>query len=92
VIQEAYNVGRPVITADIGGMAEKTLGSKTETQFSVRNPVSLSQVIVKLVEKYNSKDADFQFMIPHVCLLEETAMRHLDQYISPHRDVDFNLW
>jgi glycosyltransferase involved in cell wall biosynthesis len=84
VIQEAYNFGRPVITANIGGMAEKNLGSKAETQFSVRNAVSLSQVVVKLVEKYNSKYADSQFVIPNVCLLEETARQHLNQYVSPY--------
>jgi len=84
VIQEAYNFGRPVITANIGGMAEKNLGNKAETQFSVRNAASLSQVVVKLVEKYNSTDVDSQLVIPNVCLLEETARQQLNQYVSPH--------
>ena len=82
VLQEAYNFGRPVITANIGGMAEKNLGSKTEMQFSVGNAVSLSQVMVKLVEKYHSQCADSQLVIPNVCLLEETALQHLKQYLS----------
>lgn len=49
VIQEAYNHGRPVISADIGGMAEKIIDGKTGYHFRRGSHQSLASVIEKAV-------------------------------------------
>jgi len=51
VIQEAYNHGRPVISADIGGMAEKIVDGETGLHFRKGSSQSLAKTIEKaLVE------------------------------------------
>lgn len=45
VIQEAFMHGRPVICADIGGMAEKVLHERTGLHFRARNAADLARVI-----------------------------------------------
>jgi glycosyltransferase involved in cell wall biosynthesis len=48
VIQEAFFHGRPVITSDIGGMAEKVEGHGGLT-FSVRNPSGLAALMERCI-------------------------------------------
>lgn len=47
VIQESYNHGRPVISADIGGMAEKIIDGETGYHFRKGSHQSLTSVIEK---------------------------------------------
>jgi len=49
VIQEAFQAGRPVICADIGGMAEKVADGVSGLHFRARDPFSLAQVIRRAV-------------------------------------------
>jgi len=47
VIQEAYAVGRPVICANIGGMAEKVRHGQTGLHFRAGDPVDLARVMLE---------------------------------------------
>ena len=49
VIQEAYNHGRPVISADIGGMAEKIIDGETGYHFRRGSHKSLASVVEKAI-------------------------------------------
>jgi glycosyltransferase involved in cell wall biosynthesis len=45
VIQEAFLNGRPIICADIGGMAEKVANGVNGLHFRARDPISLAQTL-----------------------------------------------
>ncbi len=49
VIQEAFAYGRPVISSDIGGMAEKVVDGVNGLNFRAGDPVSLAEAIRKAV-------------------------------------------
>jgi glycosyltransferase involved in cell wall biosynthesis len=49
VIQEALMYGRPIITSDIGGMAEKVRDGVEGLHFTVRDPYSLAETIKRAV-------------------------------------------
>lgn len=49
VIQEAFCLGKPVITANIGGMAEKVRDMVDGLHFEARNALDLSEVLTKAV-------------------------------------------
>lgn len=51
VIQEAFICGRPVITSDVGGMAEKVRPELDGLHFSVGDPQSLSDAIRRAVSE-----------------------------------------
>lgn len=78
VIQEAFFHGRPVITSDIGGMAEKVEGHGGLT-FSVRNPSGLAA----LMERCIGNDALHQGLresMPQPCTAAVCAEQHLQLY------------
>jgi glycosyltransferase involved in cell wall biosynthesis len=45
VIQEAFAHGRPVISSDIGGMAEKVIDGVNGLQFRAGDPISLAKTM-----------------------------------------------
>lgn len=51
VIQEALNHQKPVIVSDIGGMAEKIQHNKTGLHFRAGSPVSLADVLQKVLNE-----------------------------------------
>jgi glycosyltransferase involved in cell wall biosynthesis len=50
VIQEAFQQKVPVITSDIGGMAEKVTHGKDGLHFQARNSVDLSQILIYAID------------------------------------------
>ena len=76
VIQEAYNHGRPVISADIGGMAEKIIDGKTGYHFRRGSYQSLASVIERAV--YMSEWEEMYSNITAPLSIYECAMDHLD--------------
>jgi len=57
VIQEALMYGRPIITSDVGGMAEKVHDGVTGLHFTVRDPYSLADAIRRAVSSPEMWDA-----------------------------------
>jgi glycosyltransferase involved in cell wall biosynthesis len=53
VIQEAFKLGRPIITPDIGGMAEKVKPGKGGLNYRARDSVSLGTIIRRILEEPN---------------------------------------
>lgn len=47
VIQEAFIHGRPVICANIGGMAEKVIHGVNGLHFEARNPIDLGDTLME---------------------------------------------
>ncbi len=56
VIQEAFVAGRPVICANIGGMAEKVTDGVNGLHFEARNPVDLAETLQRIVENPALRD------------------------------------
>lgn len=77
VIQEAYNHGRPVISADIGGMAEKIIDGETGYHFRRGSHQSLAAVIEKAIN--NDDWHQFHEMIRKPLGIEECAEIHLSE-------------
>ena len=50
VIQEAFTHGRPVICANIGGMAEKVRDGIDGLHFEARNPLDLADTLLRAME------------------------------------------
>jgi len=76
VIQEAYNHGRPVISADIGGMAEKIIDGKTGYHFRRGSHQSLASVIEKSVTSGEWDEMHMQITQP--LKIEDCALKHLE--------------
>jgi len=74
VIQEAYNHGRPVISADIGGMAEKIIDGETGYHFRRGSHQSLASVIVKAIT--NSEWEKFHLAIKEPLMINECVIEH----------------
>lgn len=81
VIQEAFKFGRPIITPDIGGMAEKVQPGKGGLNYRARDSVSLSGVITKILNDPNL----FEFLcetLPEYPRSGEITNNHLSLYNS----------
>lgn len=78
VIQEAYKNGRPLIGADIGGMAEKIENNVTGLHFRCRTPIDLAQKIQHIVED-DSKWDEYVKNIQVPITIEECADVHLNE-------------
>ena len=76
VIQEAYNHGRPVISADIGGMAEKIIDGETGYHFRRGSYQSLASVIEKAVCE-GSWDKLYDRIIKPLSI-KECAVKHIE--------------
>lgn len=50
VIQEAFKFGRPIITPDIGGMAEKVKPGFGGLNYRARDSISLKNQVIKIIE------------------------------------------
>ena len=68
VMQEARIAGRPLICANIGGMAEK-IDSRTDLLFPARSPGALADLITKIIR---------QHIKPSPQLLSDLAQARLD--------------
>ena len=77
VIQEAYNHGRPVISADIGGMAEKIIDGETGYHFRRGSHQSLASVIEKSVISDVWEKMHLGIIKP--LRIEECVEMHLDE-------------
>ncbi|WP_430459484.1 glycosyltransferase family 4 protein [Thalassolituus sp. LLYu03] len=76
VIQEAYNHGRPVISADIGGMAEKIIDGVTGYHFRRGSYQSLATVIELAISE--AKWNDFHNNIVRPITISECARAHIE--------------
>lgn len=75
VIQEAYNHGRPVISADIGGMAEKIIDGENGYHFRRGSYQSLASVIEKAITGEQWDMLHKKIVKP--LIIEECAKEHL---------------
>ena len=75
VIQEAYNHGRPVISADIGGMAEKIIDGETGYHFRRGSHQSLAKTIQKSIS-IKQWDVLHNGLVSPL-IIEECALLHL---------------
>lgn len=83
VIQEAYKYGRPIITPDIGGMAEKVKPGVGGLNFRARDSVSLAAAINRIVEKPDLFTQLYERLPPYSELTEITQ-----QHLQLYRAVD----
>lgn len=81
VIQEAYSHRRPVLAANIGGMAEKTAGGTPETQFEARSAHSLAENMVTLARNPNLWEENVK-RIKKPMTVTECAKAHLEWFGS----------
>ncbi len=79
VIQESFKFGRPMIAADIGGMAEKVTDRKDGLHFKARNPRDLADKIALAVTDEALYDRLFDGIVTPLTI-EESAREHLDIY------------
>ena len=86
VIQEAYAHRRPVICADIGGMAEKVTVGQDGFHFQVGNPFDLAALMLRLAGEVGTWER-LQQTIRQPLWIEEWARRHLELY----RDRTFTV-
>ncbi|RJP24291.1 MAG: glycosyltransferase [Candidatus Omnitrophota bacterium] len=75
-IHEAFQAGVPVITADVGGMAEFVCEGGGLT-FRHRDPLSLRAVIQRILQNPEILE-DLQFSIPHV----KSVAQHADELLE----------
>lgn len=79
VIQEAFKFGRPIITPDIGGMAEKVVPGKGGLNYRARDSVSLSAVLRQTI----SCEAIFNDVLmdmPNYPQIFDVVNVHIDLY------------
>jgi glycosyltransferase involved in cell wall biosynthesis len=79
VIQEAYAHGRPVIAADIGGMAEKVRPDAGGLLFRARDPRSLADLMRSAMQDTAQYDAAVA-ALPHPLGLDPWIDAHLGAY------------
>ena len=87
VIQEAFKFGRPVIAADIGGMAEKVTDGKNGLHFRARNPRDLADKITLALTDESLYDRLYDGITAPLSI-EESAKEHLDIYKATS-SIDF---
>ena len=80
VIQEAYNHGRPVISADIGGMAEKIIDGETGYHFRRGSHQSLASVIGVSIDCDQWLDMHSKIVKP--LSISECADKHINLLFS----------
>ena len=85
VIQEAFKFGRPVIAADIGGMAEKVTDNVDGLHFKARNAGDLAEKITLAVSDEGLYDRLFDGIATPLSI-EESAKEHTDIYKSHFKD------
>lgn len=81
VIQEAFMHKRPILTSDIGGMAEKVQNGVTGLHFQVRNEISLAKKMREACETDGLWERLSENIAPRLSL-EECASRHYALYDS----------
>ncbi len=79
VIQEAFKYGRPIITPDIGGMAEKVKPGRGGLNYRARDSVSLAGVIQRVVEEPDLFDR-LHGALPEYSGIGDVTERHLRLY------------
>lgn len=79
VIQEAYKYGRPIITPDIGGMAEKVKPGMGGLHYRARDSVSLASVVQRIIDDPSMFD-DLHRDIPPYPQLGDITEKHLSLY------------
>ncbi|WP_338746428.1 glycosyltransferase family 4 protein [Pseudomonas putida] len=77
VIQEAFIHGRPVICANIGGMAEKVTHGVNGLHFEARNPIDLADTLVEAATSHGLWDT-LQNGIERPISYTECAVEHLE--------------
>ena len=77
VIQEAHLVGKPVLCARIGGMAEKVTEGITGRYFDPSNPSDLARKITEIAENRETIDVDVEPQLERHSLAIE---RHVEIY------------
>lgn len=82
VIQEAYAHGRPVIAADIGGMAEKVREGAGGLRFSARDSRALADVM-RLAMRGSARFDDARSTLPAPLGIEPWIDAHLAAYAEP---------
>ncbi|MCI0590636.1 MAG: glycosyltransferase, partial [Gammaproteobacteria bacterium] len=80
VIQEAMKFGRPVICADIGGMAEKVSDRRNGLHFRARNPFDLAARIEEAATTEGLWDTLYDNTTPALSIAAQT-----DQLMSFYR-------
>jgi glycosyltransferase involved in cell wall biosynthesis len=77
VIQEAHLVGKPVLCARIGGMAEKVSEDINGRYFEPGNPSDLARHLADIAEESDPPDFDVQ---AHIAAHAKAAERHVEIY------------
>jgi len=81
VIQEAFKFGRPIITPDIGGMAEKVVPGKGGLNYRARDSVSLAALLRQTIKSENIfKDA--LIGMPKYPEIGDVVSAHIDLYCA----------
>jgi len=81
VIQEAFMHKRPIITANIGGMAEKVENGVTGLHFTARNEIDLARTIRQACEQEGLWETLMNNISPRLSL-EACAQKHYEIYDS----------
>lgn len=79
VIQEAFKFGRPIITPDIGGMAEKVQPGKGGLNYRARDSVSLGGVIKRILQEPDLFE-ELRSTLPAYPKAWDVTDKHLDLY------------
>jgi glycosyltransferase involved in cell wall biosynthesis len=86
VIQEAFKFGRPLITPDIGGMAEKVRPGEGGVQFRVGDAVSLASRIEGVVSDPEAYEQLLKALpdYPHI---SDAVVHHLSLYSATEQEA-----
>ena len=79
VIQEAFKFGRPIITPDIGGMAEKVKPGQGGLNYRARDSVSLGGVIKRILQE-PALFEELRSTLPAYPRASEITEKHLALY------------
>jgi glycosyltransferase involved in cell wall biosynthesis len=81
VIQEAFKFGRPIITPDIGGMAEKVVPGRGGMNYRAGDSVSLASLLAGVVEDNDLYERCCASM-PRYSSINDALSAHLDFYAA----------
>lgn len=79
VIQEAFKFGRPIITPDIGGMAEKVVPGRGGMNYRAGDSVSLAALLAAVVDDPDLYERCCAGM-PRYSSIDDSVRHHLDLY------------
>lgn len=79
VIQEAFKFGRPIITPDIGGMAEKVAHGRGGLNYRTKDVPSLSGCLERVIDQHFDY-GEIKLMTPGYQKLSESVKIHIDLY------------